>query len=530
MRRGLGLAVLLLLSAARECNSESLPGKPALLGCRSPEKETFTCWWTSGSDGGLPTEHHFYYETELLEGTHECPDYRSAGNNSCFFDKNHTSIWVDYYMTVVASNALGNASSDLLKIDVMEIVKPNAPENVTLLVEKRKDIPYLHVRWERPSNTDTKSGWVTIKYQLRVKQEHNDWKDYTSGTQTYFSLYSITPGVVCMVQVRCRLDHGSWSEWTNTTYVKIPDYVQNERLFWILVFILSALSLIAALCIVVTKRKDVKQCILPPVPGPKIRGVDVQRLKSGQSEDVVKALIVNQTFPPLMAWKDQMEEYLIVSDHDDSLLLDPSSSQKRKRSLIIPAGFHFESDMKCKESIPSQRDSEKFEEHDIDHFVNSSASHQEKNPSNMESSQRLTRRQQCPRFQPLANNGYVDIHGHEEVDVTQVDYSRVKEVNGDGVLVLKTENAPRRSDVQRLKENMPEDYSRVEEVNSDNVVFLQKESDSVDSSCKEKGNQYTHFTNQKPRHPHVNGPSKVGVCTELNETGYVDTIPAPPLI
>ncbi|XP_062237516.1 prolactin receptor b [Platichthys flesus] len=523
MRTALGLALLLLLSAAVESNSMSPPGKPVLLGCRSPEKETFTCWWEPGSDGGLPTMHRFFYERERLEGTHECPDYLSAGKNSCFFDKGHTSIWVDYYLTVVASNALGNASSVPLKIDVMEIVMPDAPGNISLQVMKREDHPYLHVRWESPQNTDSQSGWVTIKYELRfIQEDDSEWKEYASGTQTQFNLYNIDPGSTYVVQVRCRLDHSSWSEWSNSTSVKTFNYRQREKPFWILLSSLSTVPFLT-LCVLVMKRKRVKQCLLPPVPGPKIRGIDVQLLKRGRSEYVNNALIINQTFPSVSAWKEESEEYLIVSD--DVRLPDLSSSQKRKKSLSIAAGLLFDFEIHCMELSPSQMDREKAEErkNEINNFANSSASLSGVGLLNKKT---LPEAADQSSVQLLSICGYVDIQRHNSLQ--EVDYTRVKEVNGDNILLLHKDRVHGCEDVQTREENIPKDYSRVEEVVSNNQLLLQTQSTSSDSW--KKSERYTVFTNKKSRNPHETEASVTKVGPELIVGEYVDTFPTPPLM
>ncbi|KAM4576976.1 prolactin receptor b [Odontesthes bonariensis] len=529
MRRGLGLVTLLLLFAALQCNGTSPPGKPVMVGCRSPEKETFTCWWKPGSDGGLPTVHHLYYEKDQSNRIFECPDYHSAGSNSCFFDKTHTSIWEEYHLTVVASNVLGNTSSDPVKIDVMKILKPDAPENVTLWVRESDRSPYLHISWQRPHNTGIGSGWVTIKYQLRVKQENNeDWEYHNSGTETNFNRYNIEPGAVHMVQVRCTIDHSSWSEWSNTTFVKIPNFVENEKPSWILVSTLSSIPLLATLCVLVMKRKSVKQWLLPPVPGPKIRGVDVQLLKNGRSEDVVNALIGLQNFPPTTEWMNQVEEYLIVSDSSEWLLSHPYTSGKRKKSLIIPAGFHLDSKIQCKEINPS--DCEKAED--------SKDKKDNLDTLNSKPLRLTTKKQQCPSvnfineeaavqhtaasestIQPLANTGYVDIQRHEKMPE---DYRRVSEVSGENILIL--ENVSVGSDIPSWEESMPQDYSRVKEVNSDNMVFLQKRNESADSLSQEKDNHGSEWSAQEPKKPHVTECSK-GMCTELIGNGYVDSVP-----
>lgn len=56
-------------------------------------------------------------------------------------------------------------------------VQPHTPENVTVLVKRDEQEPYLRVSWEKPRNADTGSGWITLIYQLRLKlKNQREWE------------------------------------------------------------------------------------------------------------------------------------------------------------------------------------------------------------------------------------------------------------------------------------------------------------------------------------------------------------------
>ncbi|XP_030624095.1 prolactin receptor a [Chanos chanos] len=319
----------------------SVPGKPKKTSCRSPEKETFTCWWEPGDDGGLPTTYALYYRLEGDDRVYECPDYKTAGENSCFFNKSYTSLWVNYNITVVAKNALGQAVSDPVEVDVVYIVKPNSPENVNVKVMEDDHGPFLRVSWDKPPTADTRSGWITLNYQIRVKLENEkEWEEHEVGLQKTFNVFGLHSGGVYMVQVRCKPDHGFWSEWSSTTYVTVPDYIPRGRSMWILIGTFSAFFILIIIWTAKVNQNSVKHFILPPIPGPKIKGFDKQLLKSGKSEEVLNALVI-QSFPPTSDYEDLLVQYLEVYDNEERLVLDTKD---------IPEGC-----LKCK--TPSDSDS-----------------------------------------------------------------------------------------------------------------------------------------------------------------------------
>ncbi|XP_031464265.1 prolactin receptor isoform X2 [Phasianus colchicus] len=319
---------------------QSPPEKPTITKCRSPEKETFTCWWKPGLDGGHPTNYTLLYSKEGEEQVYECPDYRTAGPNSCYFDKKHTSFWTIYNITVKATNEMGSNSSDPHYVDVTYIVQPDPPENVTLELKKpinRK--PYLILTWSPPPLADVRSGWLTLDYELRLKpEEGEEWETIFVGQQTQYKMFSLNPGKKYIIQIHCKPDHhGLWSEWSSEKYIQIPnDFRVKDMIVWIILGVLSSLICLIMSWTMILKGYRMISFILPPVPGPKIKGIDTHLLETGKSEELLSALGCHG-FPPTSDCEELLIEYLEVEDSEDHQLM-PSHDNGRpsKNAKITP--------------------------------------------------------------------------------------------------------------------------------------------------------------------------------------------------
>ncbi|XP_039203821.1 prolactin receptor isoform X2 [Crotalus tigris] len=313
------------------------PGKPIFTGCRSPEKETFTCWWKPSSEGSLPRNYTLLYKRERDKKYYECPDYTTAGPNSCYFNKKHTSLWTTYNFTLKAMNEMGSSVADPYYVDVANIVQPDPPENLSLEFEKKVYGQYALVTWNPPSLGDVKSGWLTLEYELHIKpEEGQEWEKIFVGQRTSYKMFSVNPGERYVAQVRCRSDYGIWSNWSPKSYIKLQkDISLKDIVVWIVVVFSSIAACLILIWILALKKTKMIARLLPPIPGPKIKGLDAKLLQAGKTEELLSALDC-QGFPPTLDSDDLLIEFLEIDDSKDQQLV-PNHGKTHPNKHVKPA-------------------------------------------------------------------------------------------------------------------------------------------------------------------------------------------------
>lgn len=255
--------------------------------------EDFTCWWHP-LDNLTDSEEVTYILTyDKDKGpVRECPDYKTAGPNSCHFDRSHTSIWKMYCMNVTAVTSRRNYTSQQHCLDVGDIVQTEAPVNLTYELTDAGGDEMGHsvlLSWKYPVPSDLQYGWITLAYELQYRRvtEPDNWKEKHPLREPHVELLGLPVGDY-VVRVRCRSHNdGLWSKWSATLSMSIPAKPSTGKL--LVLILATGVSVVALLVIsfgVIPQSKRLKDYFLPPIPRPRIIGIDPLLLKKGNLDPI----------------------------------------------------------------------------------------------------------------------------------------------------------------------------------------------------------------------------------------------------
>nr|ALD83575.1 growth hormone receptor [Andrias davidianus] len=319
---------LLLFTLALVCSNVSLftsevsSGEPGF-DCRSPDQETFTCLWTYGDFHNLTGHVNLMYMLRKDMIWRECPDYKSAGENSCYFNSSYTNIWTEYCLKLEHENTTLHEKC----INVEDIVKPYPPIGLNwTLMNFSLTCIYADIRvtWQPPPSADIKKGWITLIYELQFKEVNATiWTQMDPVFVTVLPVYSLKIEKDYEMRVRCRPHaSGSFGEFSETLYVSFADFyvVQDHdepKFPWLFFVIFGTFGgAVVLLLILFSKQKRIKMLILPPVPVPKIKGIDPELIKKGKLDEVNSILACHESYKPQMYNDDSWVEFIEL-DMDD---------------------------------------------------------------------------------------------------------------------------------------------------------------------------------------------------------------------
>lgn len=339
--------LLFLLHIISSASSADVP--PHLTGCFSRNLETFRCRWNVGTFQNVsePGDLRLLYIIKKPSPTEwsECPHYSTDRPNECFFNESHTSIWMYY------SVQLRSKDSAILYDEkffyVQDIVEPDPPVslNWTLLNVSLTSAYYdIMLSWKPPPSADVETGWMVLQYEVQYRDVSSDqWEVVEPVKRTRCTVYGLQTNANHEVRVRCKMHGGKeFGEFSDSVFVHIPSKASRFPVVALLIF--GALCLVAILMlIVILQQERLMVMLLPPVPGPKIRGIDPELLKKGKMRELTSILGGPPDLRPELYNNDPWVEYIDLdieeptdrlTDLDTDCLMQSSLS-----SDSTPLGF-----------------------------------------------------------------------------------------------------------------------------------------------------------------------------------------------
>ncbi|KAM3868505.1 growth hormone receptor a [Diretmus argenteus] len=279
----------------RDHMTSSAPLEPHFTDCVSRDQETFRCWWNTGSFHNLSSPgalRVFYLKKDSPTSEwKECPEYIHS-KKECFFDMNHTSIWIRYCMQLrTQSNITYFNEDDCFTVE--NIVRPDPPValNWTLLNMSPSGLHYdVIVRWEPPPTADVQAGWMRVEYEVQYSRSNaTDWEALEVQGNTQQTIYGLHVGEEYKVHIRCRMKaFTKFGEFSDSIFIQVTEISNQESTFPVTVVVVFGIVgvVILIMLIIVSQQNRLMVILLPPVPAPKIKGIDPELLKKGKLEEL----------------------------------------------------------------------------------------------------------------------------------------------------------------------------------------------------------------------------------------------------
>ncbi|XP_067106151.1 growth hormone receptor b isoform X1 [Osmerus mordax] len=320
--------LLKVLTSAAEQQSHSHQGKdltkirPNFKACISRNMETFHCKWNVGTIQNLSElgdlRMVYMKKNASPKVWSECPDYSSDTRDECYFSEEHTSVWIPYILRLCSRDP--EDFYDELIFSVEDIVHPDPPVglNWTLL---NVGLTGTHfdalVRWVPPASADVLMGWMKLQYELQHREVNASlWKAGGLDKETQISLFGLKTNVDYEIRVRCKMQASrNFGEFSDSISIRVP--AEESRFPIAILLVFASLFLVAILMLVIVSQQQKLMIVfLPPVPGPKIRGIDPELLKKGKLAELTSILGGHPDLRPELYSDDPWVEFIELDIED----------------------------------------------------------------------------------------------------------------------------------------------------------------------------------------------------------------------
>nr|XP_046243686.1 growth hormone receptor a [Scatophagus argus] len=350
--------------------TSSAPFEPHFTECISRDQETFRCWWSPGNFHNLssPGALRVFYlkKNGPTSEWKECPEYIHS-NRECFFDANHTSIWVTYCMQLRSQNITYFDKKDCFTVE--NIVRPDPPVslNWTLLNISPSGLSYdVMVNWEPPPSADIEAGWMRIEYEIQYRERNTTkWEALSTQPQTQQTIYGLRIGTEYEAHIRCRMQaFTKFGEFSDSVFIQVTEIPSKESSFplrLVLVFGVVGILIVITL-IVISQQHRLMMILLPPVPAPKIKGIDPELLKKGKLDEFNLILSGGgmgglPTYTPDFYQDEPWVEFIEVDAEDaDAVEKEDNQRSDTQRLLGQPRRVSHHVNMGCTNAISFPND------------------------------------------------------------------------------------------------------------------------------------------------------------------------------